>query len=53
MHDTDKMVKSAIGELVRTRNKVEINPLPEGLDFLKKLRDQSKWVESPSKHRNK
>ena len=42
MHDTDNMGKSTIGELMRTRNKVEINPFPEGLDLLKKVRDQAK-----------
>ena len=52
MHDTEKVGKSAIGELVRTRNKIEIKPFPEGLDLPKKLRNQDKWFESSSKHRN-
>ena len=52
MHDTDNMGKSTIGELMRTRNKVEINPFPEGLDLLKKVRDQAKWFESSSKNHN-
>jgi hypothetical protein len=33
---------SAIGNLVRTRNKVPINPFPEGQALLKKLRDLAK-----------
>ena len=52
MHDTYKVGKSVIGELVRTKNKVEIKPSPEGLDLMKKLCDQAKWFESSSKHCN-
>ena len=33
---------SALGNLVRTRNKVPINPFPEGQALLKKLRDLAK-----------
>ena len=28
MHDSDKVAKSAIGDLVRTKDKVQINPFP-------------------------
>ena len=37
MHDNDKVGSSAVGNLVRTKNKREINPFPEGQDLLKKV----------------
>ena len=36
MHDNDKVGSSAVGNLVRTKNKKEINPFPEGQDLLKR-----------------
>jgi len=36
MHDTDKLGRSGLGGLVRTKNKVEINPFPEGVALVKK-----------------
>ena len=41
MHQGDKTGKSAIGELVRSKNKVTVNHFPHGLNLLKKLRDQA------------
>ena len=42
MHQGDKIGKSAIGELVRSKNKVIVNPFPHGLNLLKMLRDQAR-----------
>ena len=42
MHQGDKIGKSAIGELVRSKNKAIVNPFPPGLNLLKKLRDQAR-----------
>ena len=36
MHDGDKLGQSAVGELVRSRNKVKVNPFPEGVAFMAK-----------------
>ena len=36
MHDSDKVAKSAIGDLVRTKDKVQINPFPEGQAIINK-----------------
>ena len=37
MHDNDKVGSSAVGNLVRTKNKREINPFPEGQALLKNV----------------
>lgn len=42
MHDTDKIGQNAIGELTRRKDGREVNPFPEGLQLLKKMRDQAK-----------
>ena len=34
MHDGDKLGASAIGHLVRTKNKKEVNPFPQGKALL-------------------
>lgn len=34
MHDTDKLGKVATGALVRSKNKVVVNPFPEGVAFV-------------------
>ena len=52
MHDTDKVEQSAIGDLMRSKNKVAINSFLENLDLLKKLRNQAKWFESSSTYLN-
>ena len=36
MHDTDKLGKAGVGALVRSRQKVVINPFPEGVKLVKK-----------------
>jgi hypothetical protein len=36
MHDTDKLGRSAIGALVRTRMKVAVNPFPEGAELVQR-----------------
>ena len=42
MHQGDKIGKSAIGELLRSKNKAIVNPFPPGLNLFKKLRDQAR-----------
>ena len=37
MHDIDKVCSSAVGNFVRTKNKREVNPFPEGQALLKKV----------------
>ena len=37
MHDGDKIGRSAIGELVRSKNKQIINPFPEGVKLIEKF----------------
>ena len=45
MHQGDKIGKSAIGELLRTRNRVQLNPFPAGVDLVSNLREQAKVLE--------
>ena len=42
MHDNDKLGQSGIGQLVRSRNKKEVNPFPEGQELIAKLRTVAK-----------
>jgi methylthioribose-1-phosphate isomerase len=37
LHDDDKVASSAVGNLVRTEDKTEINHFPEGQALLKKV----------------
>jgi hypothetical protein len=37
LHDADKVASSAVGNLVRTEDKTEINHFPEGQALLKKV----------------
>ena len=41
MHDGDKLGQSAGGALVRTKNKVVVNPFPEGQAVMKKAHDMA------------
>ena len=41
MHDGDKLGKAAVGELVRTKNKREVNPFHAGKALVKKVHDQA------------
>ncbi|KAI9346567.1 hypothetical protein BDR26DRAFT_112210 [Obelidium mucronatum] len=34
MHDGDKLGRSAVGALTRSRNKIVVNPFPEGVDLM-------------------
>ena len=43
MHNDDKIWREAIGDLVRTRNKVAIDAFIEGVALIKKVRDGAKW----------
>jgi len=36
MHDGDKIPRSAIGHLLRSKDKVSVNPFPEGVALMKK-----------------
>ena len=39
MHDGDKLGSSAVGALVRSKNKKPVNPFPEGVALMKKAHD--------------
>jgi len=53
MHEGDKIGKSCVGELLRSRNHVIVNPFPQGLALLKKYRDQTKFLSSSYSNRVK
>ena len=53
MHDGDKIGKSAIGELVRSRNRVPVNPFNEGKAVVKKFQDQAKHFHSNPSNQGK
>ena len=36
MHDGDKIGQSAVGSLIRTKNKIPLNPFPRGQALMKK-----------------
>ena len=38
MHDTEKVIRAGTGHLTRTQNKEVINPFPEGVAIIKKVR---------------
>ena len=42
MHDSDKIGRSAIGELVRSTNKIPVNPFPEGVRLMAKFQGMAK-----------
>ena len=51
MHQSDKVGKSALGELVRMRKgSIIINPFLEGQQLLQKQRDQVKYLSSSFNH---
>ena len=52
MYQGDKIGRSAIGELVRTRMKVPINPSDEGVDLMTKLRNQVKFLTLTNSNRS-
>ena len=37
MHDGNKIGWSAIGELVRTKDKIPVNPFPKGVNIMEKI----------------
>ena len=52
MHQGDKIGKSAIGELLRTKNREQVNPFPAGMDLVSKLREQAKVLTSKISNRS-
>ena len=50
MHDSDKIDKSAMGELVRSTNKVPVNPFPEGVQLMAKFQGMAKHFSSTLSH---
>lgn len=53
MHQGDKIGKSCVGELVRTKNQQIVNAFPEWQALLKKYRDQTKYMTSSITNRTK
>ena len=51
MHDGDKIGQAAIGELVRTRMKIPINPFNEGKEIVTKFHKMSAHFSSAAKRR--
>ena len=51
MHDGDKIGQAAIGELVRTRMKVPINPFTDGKEIVTKFHKMSTHFSSAAKRR--
>ena len=53
MHDGDKIGRSAIGELVRSKNKNAINPFLDGVRLITKFQGLGKYFSSTLDHRLK
>ena len=51
MQDGDKIGRSAIGELTRSKKKVIINPFVEGKALMKRFQDLAKHFSSTEKNR--
>ena len=52
MHDTEKLGRSATGGLVRTRNKVAINPFPEGVELVARAHKLGTYFGYSTRHEN-
>ena len=52
MHDGDKIGRSAIGELTRSKNKVVVNPFPEGKALMLKFQGLAKHFVQAKVHRD-
>ena len=50
MHQSDKIGKSAIGDLVRTRKKIPINPFPEGQSLKNKCHKMATYFSYSTRH---
>ena len=50
MHDGDKIGQSVVGGLVRTRNKVPVNPFPEGQELMKKAHRLGTYFSYSTRH---
>ena len=53
MHKGDKLGRSAVGELTRSRGNIVANPFPDGLEILQLLRDMVKHFESNPTNKEK
>jgi hypothetical protein len=50
MHDGDKIGQSAVGGLIRSRLKVQINPFPEGQELMKKAHKLGTYFSYGNRH---
>jgi len=50
MHDGDKIGQSAVGGLVRTKNKIPVNPFPEGQVLMKKAHAVGTYFSYGNRH---
>jgi hypothetical protein len=50
MHDGDKIGQSAVGGLIRSKNKVQINPFPEGQELMKKAHRLGTYFSYSTRH---
>jgi hypothetical protein len=50
MHSSDKIARSMLALLLRSRNKTPVNPFPEGLELLNKARSMAKHFSYGSRH---
>ncbi len=50
MHDGDKIGQSAVGGLIRTKNKVAVNPFPEGQELMKKAHKLGTYFSYITRH---
>ena len=52
MHDGDKIGKSAIGDLTRSKGKIGVNPFPAGVKLSLKFQNVAKYFKSTLENRN-
>jgi hypothetical protein len=50
MHDTDKLGRSATGQLVRSKSKMPVNPFPDGVKLMKKANDMGTFFSYGKRH---
>jgi len=50
MHDGDKIGQSAVGGLIRSKNKVQINPFQEGQELMKKAHKLGTYFSYSNRH---
>ncbi len=50
MHNGDKIGHLAVGGLIRTRNKIQINPFPDGQELMKKEHKLGNYFSYNNRH---